>query len=96
MNKLFAVLAAVVLGVAGCGGPDEPQSAASSAASLDGCTVAETEELYVTEMYRCEARSTRVYLFNTSTARDSYRKVAEEFGAVVAGQGDTWLEVKAD
>lgn len=52
--------------------------------------------LYVTELYDCSARSANVYLFNTSTARDGWRKVAKEFGAEVVKEGETWLEVKAD
>lgn len=94
MRGFIAAVFIAGLLVAGCGGKDaNSSSSVPSVAPTAGCEKAATEELYVTEMYEC-SRGTNVYLFNTSTARDSYRKVAEEFGSVVVGQGDTWLEVK--
>jgi uncharacterized lipoprotein YajG len=100
MKRIIA-LAIAILVLGGCASKEatnENAGATTSVAtpsSAEGCTVTETEEMYVAEMYACADRSTRVYVFSTSSARDNWRKAAEEFGSVVVGQGDTWLEVKA-
>jgi hypothetical protein len=104
VRKLIAVPILVALAVGGCGGKDAAggggggttTTSAPSGAPTTDCTATDTEELYVTKMYDCNTRGTRVYLFNTSTAKDSYWKAAAEFGSVKVAEGDTWLEVKAE
>lgn len=85
--------------LAGCGDDDPaPVDASSLADELDCASLEpeESEELYVRELFTCErdGETTSVYTFNTSSARDSWLEVAEEFGAVVVAEGDTWLEVE--
>lgn len=93
-------LAAAVLTLAGCGGQAATNAAPTTTAPAAtaptaGCTAEKTEELYVSELYTCAGRATSVYTFASQTARDNWRKAAEQVGSVVVGQGDTWLEVKA-
>lgn len=91
-----------VLGVlavlAGCGGSDpvdataEPSPDERVAAGCPNATEKETEELYVRALYDCDGN--RLYVFNTSSARDSWSKIATEFGSVELRRGDRWLLVK--
>jgi hypothetical protein len=94
---VLSILAGALV-LSGCGGTKATESATSDTANdapTSGCTVGATDEIYVTKMYECPSRATRVYLFNTSTAKGDYWKAAAEFGSVKVAEGDTWLEVKA-
>lgn len=98
--KRTIALAAAVLILGGCGGKANESAAPATSppaasAPTDGCSAETSEEMYVAELYNCASRSTKVYKFQTATARDDWRKAAEGFGTVVLNQGDTWLEVKA-
>ena len=84
--------------LAACGGGDSSVDEPASLAEELGCSSFEqqdTEELYVRELYSCEENgaATRVYTFNTSSARDSWKEIAEEFGIIVENEGDTWVQV---
>lgn len=98
MRRLIAV--GVLVALAGCGDGDDPApaDASSLAEELDCATLesADSDELYVRERFTCErdGATTSVYTFNTSSALDSWLEVAEEFGAVVVAEGDTWVEVE--
>lgn len=100
MRVVLVVFASLAL--VACGDDDGGGSAPDPAALGDelGCESfepLETEELYVRELFSCEREegtTTNVYTFNTSSARDSWREIAEEFGTVVVDEGDTWLEVR--
>ena len=95
MRRIIALTVAVLI-LGGCSSNDpEPAAAPPSSAPTEGCTATPSEELFVLKMSECAARSTRVYEFADSTARDNWRKAAEGFGTVVLGSGDTWLEVKS-
>lgn len=94
MTRVLALAVAAVFVLAGCGTDDvNLPNVVTNPAPTVGCTVTDTEELYVASLYDCD--DTSVYLFNTKDARDSWRKAAEEFGTVVVGEGDLWLEVKS-
>lgn len=91
------LLACSALAVASCGN-DDGEAAPESLGDELGCETYEqsdTEEVFVSELYKCErgGAETSVYTFASSSARDSWRDVAEKFGTVVIDQGDTWLEV---
>jgi len=99
MSKITAVLAiAAVLTLGGCGGSGKDDKAAGgSDAPTTGCTETKSEELYVKQMYSCADRNpaTRVYIFDSTTARDNYWTAAESMGAAKVGEGALWLETKA-
>lgn len=88
-----------LLALGGCGGgEDEPAATPEFIGDELGCdelTEADTEELFVSELYECErdGEATSIYTFASSSARDSWREVAEEFGIQVENEGPTWLEV---
>lgn len=99
MRNITAVLAvAAVLTLGGCGGSSDKDDAAGNGAPTTGCTETKSEELYVKQMFSCADRNpaTRVYTFESTTARDNYLTAAASFGAVnKVGEGDLWIEVKA-
>lgn len=104
-----AVAAILSVGLlAGCGSDKKaaPSSdAASNASSTDiesravsesGCQNAQKDEknqqIYARAIYHCTGMD--LYVFNSSSARDSWLKIAAEFGTVELKRGDTWLAVK--
>ena len=86
--------------LAGCASSSGTATVTAGQATVDptvqaGCSSSHevsTEEMYVAHLINCDGNS--LYVFNDSTARDNYRKVAEQFGAVVLREGETWLIVK--
>lgn len=99
--RRLLVAAGVAFALAGCGSDGGGEAAADPVDLGEelGCesfAEQDTEELYVRELFDCErgGETTSVYTFNTSSARDSWREIAEEFGTVVVDEGDTWLEVE--
>lgn len=97
MRPILTALALAML--AGCGGDDAAPTSSQSLGDDLGCdsfTEGETDELFVRDLYECErdGETTNVYTFASSSARDSWREVAEEFGTTVVDEGDTWLEVE--
>jgi hypothetical protein len=101
MRKITAVLAAaVVLTVGGCGGNDKAASSSGSttaqpSAPTTSCALTASDELYVSQMFDCADRGTRVYTFADKAARDNYWTAASAVGSVKVSEGETWLEVKA-
>lgn len=94
--RIMAVVFVVLM--AACGGDDGPVTADDVADDVGCSRLVETDtgELYVRERFECERSegTTIVYTFNSSTARDSWRDVAEEFGIVVLSEDDRWVEVE--
>lgn len=92
------------LALVACGGDDDESSGDGSPGpqavgedlGCDPLEEVETEELYVREEFHCTVGGevSRLYTFNTSSARDSWREIADEFGVVVLDVGDTWLHVE--
>jgi hypothetical protein len=86
MKKVFVLLFAAVLALAGCG--DGSSAAPAPTAS---CVQRDTEELYVQRLYDC--RDTLLYTFTDSSARDDWTKIATHYGTTVMEQGPTWVRV---
>lgn len=98
MRKITAVLAVTaMLTVGGCGGNDKAadDKAAGDSAPTTGCTETASEELYVSQMFDCADRKTRVYTFADKAARENWWTAASAAGSVKVTEGETWLEVKA-
>ena len=85
----------LLLVLASCGSDLGESADPADELGCDAYEEQETDELYVQELHDCERddETTSVYTFASSSARDSWREIAEEFGAVVLTEGDTWLEV---
>jgi hypothetical protein len=97
--------AALLAGLAGCSGTADAaqtkpaaaqQSPEAAAVAASGCVNGkpeDTEQLFVRALFNCDDFD--LYVYNTSSARDSWLKIALEFGTVELKRGDTWLAVKA-
>lgn len=87
----IALAGALALTACGHGSSSTAGAHAAAAAPTTGCSPESTEELYVRKLYDCG--STSVYIFDSSSARDDWRKIAESTGTVINEQGDRWLTV---
>lgn len=93
------IAATVLLALAACGQATQSRTTDPAPETLAGCdrlAEAPTEELFVLKKFTCTTGRTRtwVYTFNDTAARDRWRDIAEQVGAVTLATGDRWIQVK--
>lgn len=97
--RLMAVLVSASLALVACGddaGDEVEPTSLGDELGCDSFVEKDTEELYVRELFECkqDGGKTDVYTFNSSSARDSWREIAEEFGVIVIADSSKWLQIE--
>ena len=93
--KRYIAGVALALVLAACSSGTNQASSSSDPRADAGCPSAQeesTEELYVLHLYKCGEHS--LYVFKDNSARDNWRRIAEQVGGVVLKEGDAWLLAK--